>query len=370
MTSLFNSLPLTQKRLLILLQHSLWAKTVDINHFEGVSHNEWKELMELAAVQGVFGLAYDGLKGLPDSFHPPRELLIQWALGVKQIEKRHYLQVKAIQSLAALYKENGIRCLLLKGIGISQLYPIPEHRESGDIDVYLFGDYARGNQLIMDKGIKVEFLSDKHSKFEFDHIPVENHFSLLQIDGHHENLEFERILLDTITYDLPKLSEELRVFLPPLSFNLLFLHKHAITHFLNQGIVLRHLCDWALLIQSIDEDDYSIFYKTIKHFDLQRYAQVFNYIAVQGLGLQENKHIPVNQDYTFINKVFSDIMNQKRLYPYPLKISRIQIFKRKLKSSFFFLQSRWKYDAINRKVFLLEFVFRINNLRQIFKINR
>src|ERR1035437_4366788 len=133
MTSLLNSLSFAQKRLLILLQNSLWGKAVDANLFVGASHNEWKEIMELAAIHGVFGLAYDGMNQLPDEFRPPRDLLIQWTLGVKQIERRHDLQLKALQSLAEFYRKNDIQCLLLKGFGIGQLYPIPEHRECGDI---------------------------------------------------------------------------------------------------------------------------------------------------------------------------------------------------------------------------------------------
>lgn len=36
---------------------------------------------------------------------------------------------------------------------------------------------------------------------------------------------------------------------PPDLFNALFLTKHAQGHFLTEGIPLRHLCDWAILLK-------------------------------------------------------------------------------------------------------------------------
>jgi hypothetical protein len=371
MTSVLDSLSPIQKRLLILLQNSLWGKVVDTSLFGEVSHGEWAEIMELAAIQGVFGLAYDGLSGLPEEYRPQRELLIQWALGVKKIEIRHNLQLNALQSLVDLYEKNGIRCLLLKGIGISQLYPIPEHRECGDIDLYLFGDYDKGNHLMEEKGIKVDKQGDKHSKFEFEQIPVENHLSFLQIEGHQTNRELELILLQKLSQEDPGFSEELKVYLPPLSFNLLFLHNHAVTHFLGSGIVLRHLCDWALLLnQCMRSDDYSDFNETVKRFDLQHYADVFSFIAVEYLGLPCNEQFTANQDPPFTQKVLTDIFKQGKVYPFPPRRNMIEVIKGKSKGAIFLFKNRWKYEAVNKKMFHQELMFRLRYVSQIFGHNK
>jgi hypothetical protein len=370
MTSLFDSLPLTEKRLLTLLQYSLWAKVVNTNLFAEVSFREWKEIMELAAVQGVFGLAYDGLKGLPEKYRPSKDILIQWALGVKQIENRHHLQVKALRSLAEIYKENDIRCLLIKGIGMGQLYPIPEHRECGDIDIYLFGDYAKGNSVIQERGIKVDYPYGVHSKFVFEQISVENHLSFMYVEISKTNREFEQILLRELSRSLPQLSEELGVYIPSLSFSLLHLHQHAVRHFLGQGIVLRQLCDWALLLdQCRDNSDYQGFYETIKRFDLQHYAKIFNYIAVEYLGLPENNQFTVSQDYKSVQKVYSDIINQERIHSYPSNINMPRLLKRKMKGAVFLFRSRWKYNVVNRKTFYFELMLRIRRSLLIFNSN-
>jgi hypothetical protein len=371
MTSLFNPLPLAQRRLLILLQNSLWDKLIDPILFEEVSHSEWNEIMTLAAIHGVLGLAYDGMKRLADTSRPPKNLLIQWELGVKQIENRYHLQVQAIQYLAEFYRENDIRCLLIKGIGISQLYPIAEHRECGDIDIYLFGDYAKGNILMERKGIKVDYHKEMHSKFFFGKIPIENHYSFLRIESYKANRDFEIVLHEALINSSPQLSEELGVYLPSLSFNLLYILKHTVGHFLGSGIVLRQLCDWALLLHKCrDIDNYPAFFETAVRFDLKQYVEAFNSLAVECLGLPGNEHFVVKEDISFAQKVFHDILKQKRNCPENFPKNWIQVLNAKLKSAVFLFRSRWKYRAVNKKIFLQELIIRLRKNSLIFKSSR
>ncbi len=368
MTNLFNSLSLTQKRLLTLVKYGLWGNLSDKELFTELSSAEWEEIIELAAIQGVLGIAHDGIKGLPYKYHPPREILIRWTLGVKVIEDRYYDQVKELQLLTEIYRANNIKCLLLKGPGIGQLYPFPEHRESGDLDVYLFGDYEKGNHLMEERGIKVNYEGDIHSKFLLNDVPIENHFSFLQIKKNKVNQELEQILYRELSKSEPQFSGVLGAYIPPLSFNLLFLFNHALRHFLRSGIVLRQICDWALLLrESKGNDEFLIFYEIVRKFDLHNYVDVFNFIAVEYLGLSEIGQVNSNHDPLFAQKVITNILNLKKLYPVAIQNSHIEVFWRKVHGAVFLFRNRWKYKAINNKMFLLELQFRFRNVSQIFK---
>lgn len=50
----------------------------------------------------------------------------------------------------------------MKGLGLSIYYPRPEHRECGDIDLWL-NDCDKGNRLIEELGIKINHDSEKHA---------------------------------------------------------------------------------------------------------------------------------------------------------------------------------------------------------------
>lgn len=63
---------------------------------------------------------------------------------------------------------------LLKGLGLSIYYPRPEHRECGDIDLWL-DNCDKGNRLIEELGIKINYDSEKHAVFHYKGVMVENH---------------------------------------------------------------------------------------------------------------------------------------------------------------------------------------------------
>ena len=87
-----------------------------------------------------------------------------------------------ISSLASVYAKDGIRMLLLKGYGCSLCYKKPEHRPTGDIDVYLFGKQNEaddliekklgisGKEQIEDYGVENFVKECKESVFKYVHI--------------------------------------------------------------------------------------------------------------------------------------------------------------------------------------------------------
>ena len=76
-------------------------------------------------------------------------------------------------------RQNGIRLLLMKGHGLSELYPKPQSRPSGDIDIYLFDDYEKGNFLF---GDGVNSFNKKHASYDYHGVHIENHKMPLDTD--------------------------------------------------------------------------------------------------------------------------------------------------------------------------------------------
>lgn len=245
-----DSIELTrcQTLLVALLRRGIWRKPTDEILFSDVDVQTWTEVVELASKQGVLALAIDGLNGFPNGYKPPREVLIKWTLGVHNIEDRYHRQVDALKTLAKLFAERGVSTLGLKGIGLSLMYPTPCHREGGDIDIYLWGDYERGNRLVIEVGEDVDYSSFKHSSFCYKGVPVENHLSFLDIKYRKGNAKLEENLCQILKAEGTISVDDFAAQFPKAMFNAIFLLKHAQTHFLESGIVLRFLCDWALLL--------------------------------------------------------------------------------------------------------------------------
>ena len=71
----------------------------------------------------------------------------------------------------------------LKGVGFANNYPIPSHREGGDIDIFTYSADSSGlsdreanslaDKLMRGRGIEVDFShSQKHSMFYYKGIPI------------------------------------------------------------------------------------------------------------------------------------------------------------------------------------------------------
>jgi len=265
------------------LRHALWQNRDGEQIDFDLTTQEWQRLIENAASMGVLAIAFDALpkgEALPGL---SKELIIRWGLSVQRFEDRNRRQREALKELIAHFRKNRIEVLLLKGLGLAENYPLPAHRECGDLDIYLFGDYEKGNQVIEALGIEVNRESSKHSSFFFKGIPVENHLSFLDVDFSQtdKNLEvhlnrilkeqgYETIMIDDIT-----------VRIPTPDFTSLFLTRHNITHFLGSGLVLRHFCDMALFFsRNAGRINFESFRKIITEehqFNLFRNCQYITY---------------------------------------------------------------------------------------------
>ena len=96
-----------------------------------VTPGSWERIYRMAADHGLSAVVWDGICRLPAAQQPPRETRIRWALSAEKLEERYRHQQQTASKLAARFSEEGLRMLLLKGLGLSRDYPIPEHRECG-----------------------------------------------------------------------------------------------------------------------------------------------------------------------------------------------------------------------------------------------
>ena len=128
-------LSLSEKMLLALLRSSLHQEKTDTAFFSNVSSDDWQACYQLAVKHGVKALAWEGVMTLPAALQPSRGLKVSWALSVELCEKQYRRYCKTVDKLSKFYADHGIAMMQLKGVGYSSLYPVPSHREGGDIDV-------------------------------------------------------------------------------------------------------------------------------------------------------------------------------------------------------------------------------------------
>lgn len=162
--------------------------------FGSLTPSDWTEVMDFAFEQGVAGIAFEG-GSLAKAKQPDLKNLIEWYGQVEYLKKDYGMHREVIAKLASFYESCGLRMMLLKGYGLSQYWPVREHRPVGDVDVYLFGDWKRADRLVREKlGIEVDNGHHHHSVFGYEGVVVENHYDLINTKDHPSSKVFERRL--------------------------------------------------------------------------------------------------------------------------------------------------------------------------------
>ncbi len=246
----------------------LCRNAIDKDYTTKPDITDWDSIYDLVTRNGVTAFVYDTISDMA----MPRKIAISWALSAENIEARYRKQYSAAQHLSEMYRENGIRMMILKGIGLSRFYPRPETRECGDIDIYLFDGYEKGNELI---GGKVSY-HDKHAVFTFEGVNVENHYEFV-----HTYVEVQ----NDLKYLLDKYGvvDDGEFLFPAPEFDLVFTLRHAANH-IREGIPLRQIIDWTLLLQKERERLNDEVREIIKRNGLDRLFDAMTSVAMRLTG--------------------------------------------------------------------------------------
>lgn len=340
------------------LRAALFGESIDSKSFASLSEEDWKGLYRISVQQGLLAIVYDAVRQLPAECQPPRGIKLQWALGAEAIENRFKMQHKASALLADLWADGGIQTIVMKGLAIGTYYPIPAHRECGDLDCFLTtgampissDGYERGNQLCEQIGAKVERDYYKNSHIRYRGLMVENHCFFLPVRGSRDMKALERHLRDVALRCKTDVVPDTKLIVPSADFNALFLAMHALNHFLPEGIKLRHILDWALLLKAEQENiNWGEFYQWADRMHLTRFADAMTAISVQHFGLEiTNPAIHTSSPYA--ERILLDtIENSEGLFNKGYSSWKTRFMQIRNKLSF-----AWKYHKIYQKSLLLE----------------
>ena len=314
------------KMLLALLRAVLHQCEVETSYFEDSTAEDWLQCYRLAVQQGVPALAWGAIERLPKKYFPPLNIKLSWALlEEKQLEKYNAHSL-AVNALTKLYAQHGIATLVLKGIGLSRLYPTPTHREGGDVDIYTYSadknlmsdDEANNlaNELMERQGVEVDYSYKKvHSSFFYQGVRFENHNRFLNFETFTKLADVEGWLKTNLcSQPVNLLDGACSIYVPSVAFERVFVSLHAAQHY-GTGLSLRHLCDWAILAQQED-------FKLPEELDNKYFLQVTNALS-QITNRYLGTSIPVENygklSEEMMKEIISPPFNWKVSYKNPLK---------------------------------------------------
>jgi len=213
---------------------------------------EWQQLYEEAVAHQVHLIIFEEANKYGKSINPA--LFEKWKVLTIYQALENYRRFSIIGDLFKAFEKANIPVMALKGLFIKHLYPKPELRTMGDIDILI-----KPESLDEAIGIIKSFEYEKADKedpkhFVFYHrqyISIELHISLVTIS--------RRKLASSINddiWELPMLykTDDISMLVPNDANHLLYCCIHMTNHFGKGGFGLRQLTDFNLLARNLGKD--------------------------------------------------------------------------------------------------------------------
>lgn len=285
----------TQITVLSLLQACLNELAEGITIPEDV---DWQALINESDRQNVSVHASDGLQKLYDAGiyralgdKEERRIKAHWFGKTLKYEQRYISQLDAAKKMADWLATEGIQTVVMKGFTVAECYPIPSHRYCSDLDCFLIKDgehilaFELGNQVMEKHGVKVSREFYKNSSFVIDGLHVENHKFCTPFRGNDVLEKLEKLLQNTLLDGPLNHFEGSNLLFPPPLFSALFLIEHSYSHFLHEGLNLRHILDWMMFSRHHQDDiNWAAVDHYIDEFGFRRFYDAYVHVGEYILG--------------------------------------------------------------------------------------
>lgn len=262
-----------------LLRAGLWGREPKPAFFTNLQPEDWRQILVMAQKQAVLGLIYAGVSRLPKPLMPGQQTVLRLYGLAEQIRRKNREIATVTREICGWFEEAGLEPIVLKGQTVSAFYAEPDLRQPGDLDLFFHRDYERVVPIVRAQGIDVT-LDKNHDKFTYRGVLVELHprpFHLLRPIA---NLDL------TPDNSMDKYSLSIRRL--NLKANALLLLLHPAVHFMEAGLGLRQLCDWAVFVHDYaGRAEFDEAWQLINEQGAGRFACEFTAVAVQCLGLEK-----------------------------------------------------------------------------------
>ena len=231
---------------------------------DSLKETDWKEIYAIAQKQCLVGVLFDGIRKLPAEYvGMKKELLLQWMAESQMLEKTNVRLNDAAIQVSEWFRKKGFRTCILKGQGNALMYPNPNSRTPGDIDIWVEGGDKRVISFVRSISPH-EKACYHHIEFpSYKGVEVEVHYrpSFLLCFWHNRKLQkyYERVKEEQFSHRV-MLGEQGEIAIPMVEFNLIFQLTHIFSHLMNEGIGLRQLLDYYYVLC----DFYKVYQKSSK----------------------------------------------------------------------------------------------------------
>ena len=222
----------------------------------------------MAHQQTMVGILNDAVHRIPENQLPREELLREWDENTDKICRIYHTHEDHIKELEALLNRLGLHGCVLKGTGLAHLYPNPERRMCGDIDIWISGKRDAIINAFQDADIPIYDVIYQECKAGiFLDTEVEIHFHPSKMYNPFCNARLQRYFKRN-----SPIRDDVTISYPDAKFNAVFCMAHMFRHYLEGGIGMRQMMDYYYVLKTLAPADRKPVMKTIKRLGMKRFT--------------------------------------------------------------------------------------------------
>ena len=252
------------------------------------SDTDWEAVYKEACVQAVLIPAFLGC----NDYDIPEDLRGKIRNAVFTATNSNIYANNCHAWLGKLLEKNSVPYCILKGSASAAYYPSPFMRIMGDVDfIVREDDFDRTAEILKNNGLSFSSGNQSHDGYTNGRILFEMHrrFSAGKDTGNTETAdEYMNSVIDTSQqYN----SNGLSFRVPDVFHHGLVMLFHCHRHLIGTGgMGLRHLCDWAVFVNSPECAEFpEIFEKRLRKIGLWNFAVTLSLAAVKALKMPKKE---------------------------------------------------------------------------------
>lgn len=210
-----------------------------------------------------------------------------------------------------IFSKAEIPFAVFKGSAVAILYPNPDIRDLGDIDLIVSeSDYERAILRFKDEITEEEAWHKFHFGIKVDGVDVEIHKHITYKTDDEAGKVLVEVMdgaLDEIiwckydSFEFPMLKNK---------YHALALLHHKLRHFHKNNFVMRNLCDWAYFVKSVEQKEWDEeVYPLIQKVSLDKFADAFTLCADKYLGFENCSKIGNDIDEDVVDNLMGVLIS-------------------------------------------------------------
>ena len=263
----------------------------------------WGRLFMMARQQALVGVLNDAVHRLPEEQLPPPEILIEWDEQTAKIARIYHVHEDHVRELGEILTRLGLRGCILKGTGLAHLYPHPEQRMCGDIDLWVKGNRDAIINAFRDADYPVYDIIYQEAKAGvFLDTEVEIHFHPSKMYNPFSNARLQRFFDKNAPF-----RDDVSITYPDLRFDAVFCMAHMFRHYMEGGIGLRQMMDYYYILKALAPEDREPVMKTLNRLGMKRFTACVMTCVQYNFGL-EDEYLLCAPDRKLGGKLVNDII--------------------------------------------------------------